>query len=166
MESRSQYPNLFEAQLISMVCNGVFEKFPDLGIVFLEGGFSWIPAVMWRLDQSWRSLRSEVPWLKKRPSEYIRAQVRFATQPFEEPDDPKQLISLIEMMGSDELLVFSSDYPHWDFDAPANSLPAVLGDELTQKILWSNAAKFYGLPEPAPAPAKDGILTAPPAARK
>src|SRR5258708_5906324 len=149
MESRSQYPNLFEAQLISMIVHGVFEKIPVLGIVFLEGGFGWIPLVMWRVDQSWRSLRSEVPWLKQRPSEYIRAHVRFATQPFEEPDDPRQLLSLIEMMGSDELLVFSSDYPHWDFDAPANSLPPVLGKDLTEKILWGNAAKFYGLKEPA-----------------
>ncbi len=160
MESRSQYPNLFEAQLISMVCNGVFEKFPDLGIVFLEGGFGWIPSVMWRLDQSWRSLRSEVPWLKQRPSEYIRAHVRFATQPFEEPDDPRQLLSLIEMMGSDELLVFSSDYPHWDFDAPASSLPPVLGKDLTEKILWGNAAKFYGLKEPAQRAGKGDAVSA------
>jgi predicted TIM-barrel fold metal-dependent hydrolase len=149
MESRSQYPNLFEAQLISMVCNGVFEKYPTLKIVFLEGGFGWVPAVMWRLDQSWRALRSEVPWLQRRPSEYIRDQVRFTTQPFEEPDNPRHLLYLIEMMGSDRLLLFASDYPHWDFDAPSNSLPAVFGPELIEKILWSNAQEFYGLPDPA-----------------
>jgi predicted TIM-barrel fold metal-dependent hydrolase len=157
MENRSQYPNLFEAQLISMVCNGVFEKFPDLGLVFLEGGFSWVPGVMWRLDQSWRSLRSEVPWLKRRPSEYIREHVRFATQPFEEPDDPKHLLHLIDMMGSDELLLFASDYPHWDFDAPVNALPSVLGKELKEKILWRNGAAFYGLPDPVSVSARSEI---------
>jgi predicted TIM-barrel fold metal-dependent hydrolase len=120
-----------------------------LKIVFLEGGFGWVPAVMWRLDQSWRALRSEVPWLQRRPSEYIRDQVRFTTQPFEEPDNPRHLLYLIEMMGSDRLLLFASDYPHWDFDAPSNSLPAVFGPELIEKILWSNAQEFYGLPDPA-----------------
>jgi predicted TIM-barrel fold metal-dependent hydrolase len=160
MESRSQYPNLFEAQLISLVCNGVFEKFPDLKVAFLEGGFGWIPGVMWRLDQSWRSLRSEVPWLKLRPSEYIRAHVRFSTQPFEEPDDPQHLLHLIEMMGSDELLMFASDYPHWDFDAPANALPAVLGEELKGKILWGNAAAFYGLSAPASAAGSKAAVAA------
>jgi predicted TIM-barrel fold metal-dependent hydrolase len=55
------------------------------------------------------------------------------------------------MMGSDELLLFSSDYPHWDFDAPVNALPAVLGKERIDKILWGNAAAFYGLSEPVPA---------------
>ncbi len=150
MESRSQYPNLFQAQLISLVTNGVFEKYPGLKVAFLEGGSGWIPSVMWRLDQSWRSLRSEVPWLKRRPSEYIREHMRFSTQPFEEPDDPKHLLYLIEMMGSDELLMFASDYPHWDFDAPANALPAVLGKDLIEKILWGNAAAFYGLAAPTP----------------
>jgi predicted TIM-barrel fold metal-dependent hydrolase len=150
MENRSGYPTMFQLQLISLVCNGVFAKYPELKVVFLEGGFAWVPSVMWRLDQSWKSLRLEVPWLTRRPSEYIREHVRFSTQPFEEPDEPRQLVNLIDMMGSDRMLVFASDYPHWDFDDPRTALPAVLGEDLIRKILWENGREFYGFPEEAP----------------
>jgi uncharacterized protein len=160
MENRSGYPNLFQAQLISLVCNGVFAKFPDLKVVFLEGGFGWVPAVMWRLDQSWRSLRAEVPWLTRRPSDYIRDNVRFATQPFEEPDEDRHLLQVIDMMGSDRLLLFATDYPHWDFDDPVHALPAVLGEELIGKILWENGRDFYGFPEPAPEPVRQAAARA------
>jgi uncharacterized protein len=145
MEFRSQYPNVFEAQLISMVCNGVFEKFPGLHLLFIEGGFSWVPGLMWRMDQSWRSMRFETPWLRRRPSEYIREHVRWTTQPFEEPDDPRHILSLIDMMGSESLLMFATDFPHWDFDSPTRALPHVIGDDLKRKILWQNAADFYAL---------------------
>jgi predicted TIM-barrel fold metal-dependent hydrolase len=149
LEIRSAYPNIFEAQLISIVANGVFEKFPELRVALIEGGFSWAPAVMWRMDQTWRSMRSEAPWLKRRPSDYIRDNVRWSTQPFEEPDDPKQLLQLIDMMGSEDLLMFATDYPHWDFDAPSRALPSVIGEDLRKKIFWQNASDFYGISAPA-----------------
>jgi predicted TIM-barrel fold metal-dependent hydrolase len=150
MEIRAQYPNVFEAQLISLVANGVFEKFPSLQVAFIEGGFAWVPSVMWRLDQTWRSMRFETPWLKRRPSDYIRDHVRFSTQPFEEPDDPEHILQLIDMMGSESLLMFASDFPHWDFDSPARAIPRVVGDDLRRKILWENASEFYSLPVPVP----------------
>jgi predicted TIM-barrel fold metal-dependent hydrolase len=153
MELRSGFPHHFQAGLLSMVCAGVFERFPDLRIVHLEGGFSWVPGLMWRLDQSWRDVRREVPWLKRRPSDTIREHVRFGTQPMEEPDDPRHLLQLIDMMGSEDLLMFSTDYPHWDFDAPQAAIPAAVGPALRRKILWENARDFYGLPEPAGQPA-------------
>jgi uncharacterized protein len=152
MELRCMYVLQFQSGLISLVCNGVFEKFPELKIVLLEGGFSWVPGMMWKLDQSWAALRREVPWLKRPPSEYIRENIRFGTQPFEEPPDPKHLLSIIEMLGSDKLLMFATDFPHWDFDAPAQALPAVLPAELKRRILWENAREFYGFPEPAEVP--------------
>jgi predicted TIM-barrel fold metal-dependent hydrolase len=152
MELRSGYPTGFQIQLISLVCSGVFEKFPTLRVALLEGGFSWIPSVMWRLDQSWRAHRLEVPWLKRRPSDYIRENIRFGSQPMEEPDDPKHLLQVIDQMGSDELIMFATDYPHWDFDSPQRALPAVIDGELRQRILWKNAVTFYGLPVPTEAP--------------
>lgn len=150
MELRCIYPMAFQAGVTSMVCNGVFEKFPDLKIVLLEGGFSWVPGLMWKLDQSWAALRREVPWLKRPPSEYIREHIRFGTQPMEEPPDPKQIVQIIDMLGSDEMLMFATDYPHWDFDAPEYALPKAIPADMRRKILWDNARSFYGFPEPAP----------------
>jgi uncharacterized protein len=145
MELRSVYAHHFQAGLISLVCNGVFDKFPELRIVLLEGGFAWVPAVMWKLDSSWGALRREVPWLTRKPS---REHVRFGTQPFEEPEKPKHVLDLIDMMGSDELLMFSTDYPHWDYDDPVRALPSILPAGLRRKILWENARDFYGFAEP------------------
>ncbi|HLH68698.1 MAG TPA: amidohydrolase family protein [Candidatus Dormibacteraeota bacterium] len=149
MELRCQYVLQFQSGLLSLVCNGVFERFPELRIVLLEGGFSWVPGLMWRLDQSWGALRREVPWLKRPPSEYVREHVRFGTQPMEEPPDPKHLLQLVDMMGSDRMLMFATDYPHWDFDDPGPAIPKRLPADLRRKILWDNARDFYGFPEPA-----------------
>lgn len=148
LELRCQYVLQFQSGLMSLVCNGVFERFPDLKVVLLEGGFSWVPGLMWKLDQSWSALRREVPWLRRPPSDYIREQVRFGTQPMEEPPNPKQLIQLIEMLGNDEMLMFATDYPHWDFDEPLHAIPHSLPPDLRRRIFWDNARDFYGFTEP------------------
>ena len=67
--------------LISLVCNGVPERFPDLEFVFQEPGFEWVPWMMWRLDDHYLQNSQDLPMLTKRPSEYIRDQFYFTTQP-------------------------------------------------------------------------------------
>ena len=42
-------------------------------------------------------------------------------------------------------LMYSSDYPHWDFDEPT-SLPLTLPIETRRKILGETASKLYGIP--------------------
>ena len=122
-------------------------------MILIEGGFSYVPHLMWRTDQQWTELRHEVPWVKRRPSDSIRAQLRFSSQPIEE-FTPGQLETLIGQMESDELVCFSSDYPHWDFDSPTESLPHRLDPGLKRRILHDNAAATYSrLPVAAPAPA-------------
>ena len=48
-------------------------------------------------------------------------------------------------MAGPEMLMFASDYPHWDFDSPDKALPRQLPDPVRQRILWQNASAFYGL---------------------
>ena len=109
----------------------------------IESSWTWVPSTMWRLDHNYRSLRREVPWVKRMPSEYIREQVRFTTQPMEYPEDPKHLYQMFEMIGSDEFLIFSTDYPHWDFDDPRHVFPSTFPKPLRKKILADNARNFY-----------------------
>lgn len=135
----------FESQVISLVCEGTFVKFPELRIVLIEGGFAWLPALMWRLDKNYRGLRDEVPWLKKLPSEYIIEHFRATTQPMEEPPNVHYLLQILDMIGSDDFLMFATDYPHWDFDAPNQAIPSVITGKLRERIMWKNAATLYQL---------------------
>ena len=88
-------------------------------MLMMEGGLAWLPGIMWRLDANWLGLRSEVPWLDRRPSEILRDHVRFTTQPLELIDGNDELLfAMLTAIGAPEILCFASDYPHWDFDDP------------------------------------------------
>jgi predicted TIM-barrel fold metal-dependent hydrolase len=89
-------------------------------------------------------LRSEIPWVRKPPSEYLRDHVRLATQPLERPDDERHFLALMEMVDAEHLLMFSSDYPHWDFDSPTRAFPT-LPEPLREAIFSDNARSFYSL---------------------
>ncbi|MEF3311625.1 amidohydrolase family protein [Paenibacillus sp. GYB004] len=134
----------FMTHLVSMVCEGVFVKYPNLKVVLIEGGIAWLPGLMWRLDKNYKALRSQVPWLTKLPSEYIREHVFISTQPIEEPDNPQHLIDLFNMIDAENIILYASDYPHWDFDAPTEILKR-LSPEAKRKIFYENARKLYRL---------------------
>src|SRR5919205_71305 len=108
-----------QANVISLVTEGVFERFPGLKVVSVENGVGWLPSLMWRLEAAWRLLKAEVPHLKRAPSEYVREHVYVTSQPMEEPYQPRQFFELLDQLGSmvDHVL-FASDYPHWDADQP------------------------------------------------
>jgi predicted TIM-barrel fold metal-dependent hydrolase len=131
--------------LTSMVFEGVFERFSKLKIVLVEGGFAWAPALCWRMDKHWDRLRVETPHVKRPPSEYVREHVWFTTQPIEEPDNPQHLAEVIEWLGWDRLM-FSTDYPHWDFDDPQHTFKFAVTEAQKTKVFRDNAKALYGLP--------------------
>jgi predicted TIM-barrel fold metal-dependent hydrolase len=112
--------------------------------VFVECGIGWFPHVMWRLDRNYKSLRQEVPWLTRLPSEYMREHLRLTTQPIEEPPATEQFLDLLEMMDARQTLMFSSDYPHWDFDDPLAAFKHVT-EPLKRRSFHDTAAELYGL---------------------
>lgn len=126
-----------EANLISLVFSGVLERFPELKVLFVEFGCSWVLPTMWRMDKAWRGVRFDVPWVKKSPIDYVNEHVKLSTQPLDEPADPAQLKSLVELIG-DHLLCFATDYPHWDNDMPGQSL-RMLSDDSRRRIFVENA---------------------------
>ncbi len=145
IEDHGGMPQAFQPQVISLVTSGVFEHFPTLQIVLIEGGFAWLPPLMWRLDQSWRRLKEETPYLQRAPSEIIREHFWLTTQPIEEPPQPLFFTQLLSHLDMNDRLMFATDYPHWDFDAPDRALPSTLPPALTAQILAGNARQLYGL---------------------
>jgi predicted TIM-barrel fold metal-dependent hydrolase len=142
IEYHCSIPQMFQAHLISMVLEGVFVQFPRLRVTLLEGGFAWMPHVQWRLDKNWKGLREEVPWLERPPSEYIREHVMLTTQPIYEPARRGDLLRAIELAQVDGMLMFSTDYPHWDYDDPVAALRG-FDDALLRSIMIDNPYRHY-----------------------
>ncbi|MGI8909171.1 MAG: amidohydrolase family protein [Rubrobacteraceae bacterium] len=135
----------FQAQVVSMVTSGVFSEYPGLRVVLAEAGITWLPSLMWRFDKDWKGIRRETPWVNRPPSEIIKEHMRLTLQPIDEPGNPEHLLQVIEQIGSEEMLLFSTDYPHWHFDEPDGVLPVKLPPTLERKILTENASSLYGL---------------------
>jgi predicted TIM-barrel fold metal-dependent hydrolase len=133
------------AQLMSLVVQGVFGRFPTLKVVLEEGGIAWAPPLMWALDSAWERLRDEVPHVDRLPSEIVREHLWFTTQPIDEPDRPGDLGTVLEHLDMDDRVMFATDYPHWDFDAPDQALPRGLDEAVRQRILAGNAVDLFGL---------------------
>jgi predicted TIM-barrel fold metal-dependent hydrolase len=145
LEEYAGMAQVFQSQVISLIIEGAFDRFPTLRVALIEGGFTWLPSLMWRLDKEWKGLRHNTPWVKRLPSAYMRQHIRLTLQPLDAPPTVSQMHQIIEQMDSDDLLMFSSDYPHNHFDTPTEALPAGLPEPLLSKILAENARSFYRL---------------------
>ena len=134
--------NLFASQLQSLISEGTFAKFPGLRVVLMESGVTWLPAFMWRSDKTWRGVRGEVPWVTQPPSALVREHIRLTVQPLDAPTNAGHLARVVDQLGSDDMLLFSTDYPHWQFDGDA-AWPAGLPAHLRQRVLVDNPLQTY-----------------------
>ena len=148
-EDHCGYPQAFQAQVLSLVVEGVFERFPGLKVVLQEGGFAWLPWLMWRTDMAFDLLRDEVAHLQRKPSETMREHFWFTTQPIEEPERAEWLPQLLDELAMPDRALFATDYPHWDFDAPDQALPLSLGDERSRRDLRGQRQGALSGPESA-----------------
>jgi hypothetical protein len=142
------FPAEFMWHLISMICNGVPERFPDLEFVLQEPGFEWVPWMMWRLDDHYLQNSEDLPGLTKLPSEYIRDQFHVTTQPLGHTDSGKHLAWMMEMAGGADTLLFSTDHPHPDFDPPEELFAPVrarLEEDELRGVMGETAADVFGI---------------------
>lgn len=135
----------FASQLTSIVCEGVFDQFPSVKVALIEAGFTWLPPHLWRFDKEWKNLRRLVPWVKRPPSEYIREHVRLTVQPLDAPADDRQLLNVVDQLGSDDLLLYASHYPRVHAADPEERLIRHLPETAARKVRSENARALYGL---------------------
>ena len=143
------YSLLAANQIMSLIFDGVFDRFPTLRIVFVEHAFTWILPLMWRMDAVYEARKQ---WLdiKRKPSEYVKDHIKFTTQPLDYPEDKTELMRAFEWMECDKILLFSSDYPHWTFDDP-RWLVKHLPEHARENVMFRNGIKTYHLPDTVPA---------------
>ena len=143
IEDYAGMAQIFQSQVISLVCEGAFERFPSLRVALIEGGFTWLPSLMWRIDKEWKGLRHNTPYVRRRPSEYMRTHLRFTIQPLDAPPNPLHLAQILEQCGAEDLLLYASDYPH-SHDSQDFLLDLLTADQ-REKIGSANARTFYRL---------------------
>lgn len=140
---------VFAAQITNIVVEGVFDRFPDARVTLIESGCSWVPSHLWRFDKEWKNLRLSIPWVRRPPSAYIRDHVRLTTSPWDVPADDTLATELFDQLGSAEMLLHSSGYPHRSV-GNQDHLYGVLSEDVVAKIISENARNWYrGLGDPA-----------------
>ena len=137
-------------QLMDLVMSGVLPKNPNLKLVSVESGIGWLPFVKEALDHGFAYTRvaTEKPEFTKKPSEYITEQVWSCTF-FEE----YAIHRMLDDIGENRVM-FETDYPHPiclygdEVRAKIDAAFSGLSESSRKKILFSNAAELYGVPEP------------------
>ncbi|MBJ7614399.1 MAG: amidohydrolase [Candidatus Dormibacteraeota bacterium] len=133
------------ANLLSMIETAVPVRFPELKIVFTEGGIGWVPWIMMKLDKEYAERRREIPMLRDQPSSYIKRQMYFATQPIEEPKNLHVVATLLDLCDGADRVMFASDWPHHDFDHPAKLLQLPVPEDVKQQIMGKTASRLLRL---------------------
>ena len=130
--------------MTNWIVNGLPERFPKLKVIWIESGLAWIPFMMQRLDHEYLMRQSDAPLLKRLPSEYIQ-EMYFTSQPLE-VTIPHMLEATCKAVRAETQLMYSSDWPHWDFDVPSRiaGLP-FLTEQAKRNILGETARKLFRL---------------------
>jgi uncharacterized protein len=123
---------------------GVFDRFPDLKMVVAEGDAGWVPHWMYRADHAAERLAMGGRDLARKPSEYVKSNVRFTFQ------DDRTAYENAEMVESDCLL-WANDFPHTDSTWPWSQeilarQTAHLSEERRNAAVHDNVKATFNLP--------------------
>jgi predicted TIM-barrel fold metal-dependent hydrolase len=133
---------------LSMIVNGVFERFPRLRTAYMEAGCGWLPSWLHRIDEHLEMAGDwEFPELTMNATEYFKRNCWIST----ECEDPF-VADVIRWLGDDRI-VWESDFPHPDSKYPGTVQyfldlePDLISEESKRKIMWDNAVDLYRFPE-------------------
>jgi predicted TIM-barrel fold metal-dependent hydrolase len=133
-----------EDSVASLICHGIFTRFPALKVAVIENGSSWLAPLMKSLADVYKKNPRD---FSADPIEQIRNHIHIS--PFWEED----LNELADFLGEDRVL-FGSDYPHPEGLAePRSYLQALEGaePERIRKIMGGNLARLMNVKDRVPA---------------
>jgi predicted TIM-barrel fold metal-dependent hydrolase len=144
------YTMIYQAlanHITSLIVQGVFERYPTLNILLPEAGLAWFPWLAASLESNYGLMKRESRWVRKPPSEYLREHVAVSTQPCEaNPQDREAFVAHLSLVeGIEDMICYSSDYPHWDTDADT-FIEAIFPKAWHEKIFHGNARRVLRLP--------------------
>lgn len=127
----------------ALIFHGLFERFPNVRVVFSEQGTVWVPYLVRKMDHAYlMGRRATFDALSRRPSEIFRE--RILVSPFPEENVAK----VVEAVGTD-CLAFGSDFPHGEGLPDPSVYEAMLqglDDGQIRQIMRDNLARFLGVP--------------------
>ena len=138
--------------MVSMMSGGIFDRYPNLRVVYLEAGSLWVHFILERLhhrfQHSGKNLANVVsrtaPIQKLAPMDYIQQGNIYFSAEVEDSLLP-QVLTLV----GDGQIVFASDMPHGDRERFAAKMLRDRNDisaKAKNNILDANPTKFYCLP--------------------
>lgn len=152
------HPFSLMIQCAGMLAHGVFDRFPRLRVAFLEGGATWVPFMMDRLDRSYHAGHMQLdlngdlvggPRPGEKANDYFRKQLREG-RIFAGFDCDDSGLNIAVEKGGRQSFLFGSDFPHEVFDAAKcrHEIDGLLArKDLTrddkEAVLGGNALRFY-----------------------
>lgn len=136
-------PQSYMAHIMSLVTEGVFERFPTLHVVLHEAGIAWLPHVMWRFDKNWKAQRGETPWVKEPPSRTILRHFATTLYPLEDGFSQEQIGQMLAMIEGERTLLFGSAFPDWRYGDPFAQVEE-LPEAFRAPVLAGSALGLYG----------------------
>ncbi|SEH41601.1 Amidohydrolase [Halopenitus malekzadehii] len=140
--------------IVNMIMRGVFDKYPELDVVFQEGGHWWVPFLRYRMDEFYemhpddvkitpRKMDSGEEYLQRAPSEYLRDNIYVCTQPFALPRNAGHASDLLKLSMAEDMFIYSSDWPHQTLDPPTWFYTSnAFDDDTREAVLHENAEEI------------------------
>jgi predicted TIM-barrel fold metal-dependent hydrolase len=145
------------SHIASLILQAVFEVFPELQIVLVGGGATWVAPALWRLNYIYQLNEHDAPWLKKSPAEYFQEHVKVSTYSLERiPGAGRMEKALGALPWFGDSLLYASGYPNSDWEQPA-AIAERIPAEWHDRVFRDNAAAAFRWPDRPARPKREGI---------
>ena len=136
-----------QSAVLSMICHGVYERFPRLRCAYMEAGCGWLPSWLHRIDEQLELAgAAEFPELTRSAWDTFRANCWISTE-----CEDRYVADVIRWMGDDHI-VYETDFPHPDSKYPhaTDTFLALLPDMITDGVEEEDPVGQRRRPLPVP----------------